>query len=173
VLVPSASGGVASAAVQAAVIAGARVIASVGSPAKTAAVEALGAAQVFCYRETPIAQAVRDATAGRGVDVVVEHTGGETFKAAVKATARGGRIVTCGATGDFEPVLNLRYIFWRQIAIMGSTMAPKGRLHRILDLVAARRLRGVVDRVLPLASIADAHRVLEARQAVGKVVLTL
>jgi len=91
VLVPSASGGVASAAVQAAVIAGARVVASVGSPEKIAAVEALGAAHVFCYRETPIAEAVGRATAGRGVDAVVDTTGGPLFAEHMAAMALDGR----------------------------------------------------------------------------------
>jgi NADPH:quinone reductase-like Zn-dependent oxidoreductase len=179
VLVVSAGSGVGVAAVQIAKLFGARVIATASHPDKLARVRALGADEVIdlslpeAKPGATLIGACKQLTAGQGVDVVIEHTGGENFKAAVKAAARGGRIVTCGATGDFEPALNLRYIFWRQISILGSTMAPKGRLHTILDLVGARRLRGVVDRAMPLACIADAHRVLEARQAVGKVVLTL
>jgi NADPH:quinone reductase-like Zn-dependent oxidoreductase len=179
VLVVSAGSGVGVAAVQIAKLFGARVIATASSADKLARVKALGADELIDLSQpearpgATLIGACKQLTAGRGIDVVIEHTGGETFKAAVKSAARGGRIVTCGATGDFEPALNLRYIFWRQIAILGSTMAPKGRLHGILDLVAARRLRGVVDRVLPLEAIADAHRALEARQAVGKVVLTV
>ena len=79
VLVPSASGGVAGAAVQAARVAGARVIASVGAPEKIAGVQALGADAVFCYRETPVGEAVRAATGGRGVDAVIDSTGGPLF----------------------------------------------------------------------------------------------
>ena len=179
VLVVSAGSGVGVAAVQIAKLFGARVIATASSADKLTKVRALGADELVDLSVSEakpgatLVGACKRLTDGRGVDVVIEHTGGETFKAAVKSMARGGRLVTCGASGDFEPVLNLRYIFWRQISILGSTMAPKGRLHGILDLVAARRLRGVVDRVLPLEGIADAHRALEARQAVGKIVLTL
>jgi NADPH:quinone reductase-like Zn-dependent oxidoreductase len=179
VLVVSAGSGVGVAAIQIAKLFGARVLATASSAEKLTRVRTLGADELVDLSQPEpkpganLIGACKRFSDGRGIDVVIEHTGGENFKAAVKAAARGGRIVTCGASGDFEPVLNLRYVFWRQIAIMGSTMAPKGRLHGILDLVAARRLHGVVDRVLPLDAIADAHRALEGRQVVGKVVLTL
>jgi NADPH:quinone reductase-like Zn-dependent oxidoreductase len=173
VLVVSAGSGVGVAAVQIAKLFGARVIATVSNPAKTDRVRALGADEVLDQSKVNLIAECKRLTAGRGIDVIVEHAGGESFKTAVKVAGRGGRIVTCGATADHEPALNLRYVFWRQISILGSTMAPKGRLHTILQQVGARRLRGVVDRVLPLEAIADAHRVLEERQAVGKVVLTI
>jgi NADPH:quinone reductase-like Zn-dependent oxidoreductase len=171
VLVVSAGSGVGVAAVQIAKLFGARVIGTVSNPAKIDRVRALGADEVLDQSKVNLIAECKRLTAGRGIDITVEHAGGESFKTAVKVAGRGGRIVTCGATGDYEPALNLRYVFWRQISILGSTMAPKGRLHGILDLVAAGRLRGVVDRVMPLDAIADAHRVLEERQAVGKVIL--
>jgi NADPH:quinone reductase-like Zn-dependent oxidoreductase len=173
VLVVSGGSGVGVAAIQIAKLYGAHVIATVSNPAKADRVRALGADEVLDQTKVNLIGECKRLTAGRGIDITVEHSGGESFKTAVKVAGRGGRIVTCGATGDYEPALNLRYVFWRQISILGSTMAPKGRLHGILDLVAARRLRGVVDRVMPLSAIADAHRVLEERQAVGKVVLDL
>lgn len=173
VLVIAGGSGVGVAAIQIAKLYGARVIATVSSAAKADRVRALGADEVLDTSGVNLVGECKRLTGGRGVDVVIEHAGGESFKAAVRVAAKGGRIVTCGATGDHEPALNLRYVFWRQIAILGSTMAPKGRLHRILDLVAAGRLRGVVDRVLPLADVAEGHRLLEARQAVGKVVLAI
>jgi NADPH:quinone reductase-like Zn-dependent oxidoreductase len=171
VLVMSAGSGVGVAAVQIAKLFGARVIATVSNPAKTDRVRALGADEVLDQSQVNLHAECKRLTGGRGIDITVEHAGGESFKTAIKVAGRGGRIVTCGATGDYEPTLNLRYVFWRQIAILGSTMAPKGRLHTILDLVGRQRLRGVVDRVMPMEAIADAHRVLEERQAVGKVVL--
>jgi NADPH:quinone reductase-like Zn-dependent oxidoreductase len=103
--------------------------------------------------------------------VVVEHTGAAAFTAAVRAAAKGGRIVTCGATAGHEPALNLRHVFWRQLSILGSTLAPKGRLFGLCDLVAAGQLKPVVDRVLPLEEVAEGHRALEAREVFGKVVL--
>ena len=81
---------------------------------------------------------------------MIEHVGGDSFTAAVRACAKGGRIVTCGATAGHEPALSLRHVFWRQLSVLGSTMAPKGALHRILQLVGERKLQGVVDRVMPL-----------------------
>jgi NADPH:quinone reductase-like Zn-dependent oxidoreductase len=79
--------------------------------------------------------------------------------------------VTCGATAGFAPTIDLRQIFFRQVEVLGSTMGSKGRLFGIVSLVDEGRLRPVVDRVMPLWSAAEAHRVLEARQAFGKVVL--
>src|SRR5262249_9195141 len=109
----------------------------------------------------------------RGADIVVEHVGAATFPKSVVACARGGRIVTCGATAGHEPVLNLRHVFWRQLSILGSTMASKGRLHDLVDLCARGRLRPVVDRTLPLADVAAGHRILDSRTTFGKVVLLL
>ncbi|HEY0713431.1 MAG TPA: zinc-binding dehydrogenase [Polyangia bacterium] len=175
VLVLSAGSGVGVAAIQIAKLFGARVLATASSPGKLDRLRALGADEVAAVEPTQasiISACKRWGPGKGGVDVVIEHAGGESFKAAVKVAAKGGRIVTCGATGDYEPALNLRYIFWRQIAVLGSTMAPKGRLHTILELVADGRLRAAVDRTLPLDSVAEAHRILEDRQAVGKLVLT-
>jgi NADPH:quinone reductase-like Zn-dependent oxidoreductase len=89
----------------------------------------------------------------------------------VIATARGGRIVTCGATSGFTPKIDLRHVFFRQIEILGSTMGTKGSLFTIFEHVRSGRLRPIVDRVLPLWDAAQAHRLLEAREAFGKVVL--
>ncbi|MEO8700406.1 MAG: zinc-binding dehydrogenase, partial [Kofleriaceae bacterium] len=89
----------------------------------------------------------------------------------IKAVRNGGRIVTCGATAGFAPPIDLRHIFFRQIEILGSTMASKADLLAVLGHVAAGRLQPVVHAVLPLAQAADAHRMLEARAAFGKIVL--
>jgi NADPH:quinone reductase-like Zn-dependent oxidoreductase len=83
----------------------------------------------------------------------------------------GGRIVTCGATAGFHPAIDLRHIFFRQLEVLGSTMGSKADLLAVLGHIAAGRLEPVVDRVLPLARAADAHGVLERREAFGRVVL--
>jgi NADPH:quinone reductase-like Zn-dependent oxidoreductase len=173
VLVVAGGSGVGVAAIQIARMLGAHVLATASSDVKLAKARALGAEVGINQVGTDWGKEIKRATGGRGVDVVIEHTGDEAFKTAVRVCAKGGRIVTCGATAGHEPPLNLRYVFWHQLSILGSTLAPKGRLHRILQLVAERKLRGVVDRVLPLAQIADAHRALEARSVVGKLVLTV
>jgi NADPH:quinone reductase-like Zn-dependent oxidoreductase len=171
VLVMAAASGVGIAAIQIARLFGAHVIVTASSARKLDRLSELGAAAAIAPGTDDLAAEVKRLTGGRGVDVVVEHTGAATFPAAVRACARGGRIVTCGATAGHEPLLNLRYVFWRQLSILGSTLAPKGRLFPILQLVAQGRLRAVVDRVLPLGAVADGHRALESREVVGKVVL--
>jgi NADPH:quinone reductase-like Zn-dependent oxidoreductase len=171
VLVHAAGSGVSSAAIQIAKLHGARVIATTGTDAKADRARALGADEVINYAREDFVQAVKRLTGKRGADVVVDHIGGDVLEKSVVAAAAGGRIVTCGATAGFRPAIDLRHIFFRQIAIMGSTMGPKGALFSILEEVKAGRLKPVVDRVLSLWDAREAHRVLEAREAFGKVVL--
>jgi NADPH:quinone reductase-like Zn-dependent oxidoreductase len=171
VLVQGAGSGVGVAAIQIARLFGARVLATAGSDDKRARARALGAEHVIDYRNADFVAEVRKLTDRRGVDVVFEHVGGETFAASVRAVRNGGRIVTCGATAGFTPVIDLRHVFFRQIEILGSTMGAKADLFAVLEHVAAGRLRPVVHAALPLARAADAHGILERREAFGKVVL--
>jgi NADPH:quinone reductase-like Zn-dependent oxidoreductase len=171
VLVQAAGSGVSSAAIQIAKLHGARVIATTGTDAKAERARSLGADEVVNYSTQDFVAEVKRLTGKRGVDLVVEHVGGEVMAKSVMATAAGGRIVTCGATAGFEPKIDLRHVFFRQIEILGSTMGSKGSLFDILEHVKSGRLRPVVDRVMSLWDAADAHRVLEARDAFGKVVL--
>jgi NADPH:quinone reductase-like Zn-dependent oxidoreductase len=173
VLVLGAGSGVGVAAIQIAKLFGARVIAAASTERKLAAARSLGADDTINYVDDDLVAAVKRLTGRRGADVVVEHTGAATFPKSIVAAARGGRIVTCGATDGYEAVLNLRHVFWRQLSILGSTLAPKSCLHDVIDRVAAGQLRPVVDRVLPLADIAAAHLALEARDVFGKIVLTI
>jgi NADPH:quinone reductase-like Zn-dependent oxidoreductase len=173
VLVQGAGSGVGVAAIQIAKLHGARVIATAGSAAKLERAKALGADDVIDYKTTDFAAIARGLTGKRGVDAVIEHVGGETFTASIKAVRNGGRIVTCGATSGFHPKIDLRHIFFRQIEILGSTMGSKADLLAVLGHIAAGRLEPVVHRVLPLAEAAEGHRILEAREAFGKVVLEL
>jgi NADPH:quinone reductase-like Zn-dependent oxidoreductase len=171
VLVQAAGSGVSSAAIQIAKLHGARVLATAGSDAKADRARALGADEVINYKTSDFVAEVKRLTGKRGVDVVIEHVGGDVMTKSVLSTTAGGRIVTCGATAGFEPKIDLRHVFFRQIEILGSTMGPKGSLFGILEHVKAGRLRPVVDRVLPLWQAAEAHRALEAREAFGKIVL--
>ncbi|MCE9571918.1 MAG: zinc-binding dehydrogenase [Deltaproteobacteria bacterium] len=172
VLVQGAGSGVGVAAVQIAKLYGARVIATVGSDEKIAPARELGADEVINYRTTDFAAAVKKLTDKRGVDAVIEHVGGATFTASIRAVRSGGRIVTCGATAGFTPEIDLRHVFFRQIEILGSTMGSKADLLRVLAHVSAGRLRPIVHAVMPLAEAAAAHRMLEDRAAFGKIVLT-
>ena len=171
VLVQAAGSGVSTAAIQIAKMHGARVIATTGTDAKAARARALGADEVINYATQDLVAEVKRLTDRRGADVVIDHVGGDVLAKSVVAAAAGGRVVTCGATAGFEAKVDLRHVFYRQIEILGSTMGSKGTMFAILEHVRAGRLRPVVDRVLPLWEAREAHRVLEAREAFGKVVL--
>lgn len=173
VLVLGAGSGVGVAATQIAKLFGARVIAAASGARKLEGARALGADETIDYGDEELVAAVKRLTERRGADIVVEHTGAATFPKSVVACARGGRIVTCGATAGHEATLNLRHVFWRHLSILGSTLAPKACLFNILDRVASGQLRPVIDRFLPLASIASAHAALESRDVFGKIVLTI
>jgi len=171
VLVHAAGSGVSSAAIQIAKLLGARVIATTSAAAKVERARAIGADEVIDSGAHDFVAEVRRLTGKRGADVVIDHVGGDILAKSVVAAAQGGRVVTCGATAGFHPQIDLRHVFFRQIAILGSTMGSKGLLFGILERVATGALRPVVDRVLPLWEAREAHRVLESREAFGKVVL--
>ncbi|MEZ4366511.1 MAG: zinc-binding dehydrogenase [Kofleriaceae bacterium] len=172
VLVHGAGSGIGTAAIQIAKLHGATVIATASTAAKLARARELGADVTLDYTTEDWVGQARALTGKRGVDAVIEHVGGEVFVGSIKATRSGGRVVTCGATAGFHPAIDLRQIFFRQVEVLGSTMGGKADLLAVLAHVEAGRLQPVVHAVLPLAQAADAHRMLEAREAFGKVVLT-
>jgi NADPH:quinone reductase-like Zn-dependent oxidoreductase len=171
VLVLAAGSGVGIAAIQIAKLFGARVIAAASSPAKLTRARALGADETVDYARQDLVTEVRRLTGKKGVEIVVEHTGKDTWPQSILAAARGGRIVTCGATSGYDASTDLRHVFSRQLRILGCYMGRKGSLWEVLRWVERGRLRPVVDRVLPLARAREAHEVLERREAFGKVVL--
>jgi len=171
VLVHAGGSGVGTAAIQIARLHGARVIATVGSDDKTAGVRGLGADEVVNYRKADFLEEVRRITGKRGVDVVVESVGQESWDRSIKALARGGRLVTCGATSGYEGRTDLRYVFSRGLSILGSTMGGRAELLRVARLMGDKRLKPVIDRVLPLERVADAHRAMAERSLFGKIVL--
>ncbi|HVS33583.1 MAG TPA: zinc-binding dehydrogenase [Thermoanaerobaculia bacterium] len=171
VLVHAGGSGVGSAAVQIARLWGANVIATAGSAKKAARCRELGAGQTIDTSAADFLPEVRRITGKRGVDVVFEHVGADTFDRSLRALAKGGRLVTCGATTGAEVTINLRVVFFKLLSILGSTMGSLGELHEVFRHVEDGRLRPVVDRLLPLEQVAEGHRVLEAREAFGKVVL--
>jgi NADPH:quinone reductase-like Zn-dependent oxidoreductase len=173
VLVLAAGSGVGQAAVQIARAFHARVIATVGGDRKRELAASLGADEVIDHYSEDLAARVRDLTAGRGVDVVVEHVGQATWARSVRCLARGGRLVTCGATTGHDVGLDLRHLFARQLSLVGSYMGSKGELLAAADLFFRGVVSPVVDRVFPLSEIAQAHRHLEASAQFGKIVLML
>jgi NADPH:quinone reductase-like Zn-dependent oxidoreductase len=171
VLVHAAGSGVGSAAVQIAKVLGARVIATAGSDAKCERARAIGADHAVNYAVTDFLDEVRRLTGKRGVEVVFEHVGKSTWERSLLALARGGRLVTVGATTGYDPPTDLRHVFYRSLSVLGSTMGSKGELCRVLKLVDEGRLGPVLDRVLPLARAGEAQKLLEDRAQFGKIVL--
>jgi NADPH:quinone reductase-like Zn-dependent oxidoreductase len=170
VLVQAGGSGVGSAAIQIAKLWGATVYATAGTAAKASRAKTLGADETIVYTEVDFVEEVRRLTKKRGVDIVVEHIGGETFERSLRVLTKGGRLVTCGATAGGEATINLRLVFFKLLSILGSTMGSLAELHEIMKFVEAGRLHPVVDRVLPLSEVAEGHRILEAREAFGKIV---
>jgi NADPH:quinone reductase-like Zn-dependent oxidoreductase len=173
VLVHAGASGVGSAAVQIARLLQARVVATVGSRDKVERVRELGADEVILYRDTDFADEVRRLTGKRGVDVVLDHVGVDTWERNVRSLARGGRLVVCGATSGHEVPTNLRLLFFKNLSFLGSTMGKKSELLEILALLGQGKLRPVIDRVLPVRDVARAHELLESRAVVGKIVLAI
>jgi NADPH:quinone reductase-like Zn-dependent oxidoreductase len=171
VLVLAAGSGVGQAAVQIARLHGAQVFATAGSDEKLARARTLGAHEVINHYTQDIAEEVRKLTSRRGVDVVVEHVGQATWDKSVKSLARGGRLVTCGATSGSAASIDLRHLFARQLSLLGSYMGTKGELLQAAQLFFAGQLTPVVDRAFPLEAAAEAQRRLEESQQFGKVVL--
>ncbi|MDG6901710.1 MAG: zinc-binding dehydrogenase [Nitrososphaerota archaeon] len=173
VLVLAASSGVGSAAIQIAKLFGARVIATAGGQEKMAKAKALGADEVIDHYKDDVLAEVRRLTEKRGVDVVVEHVGKATWSGSLKSLARGGRLVTCGATTGPEVSTDLRYVYNRELTIYGSFMAGMSELLEVVKLFREGRLKTVVDSVYPLAKAAEAQSKMEASGHFGKIVLAV
>ena len=172
VLVLAASSGVGSAAIQIAKLFHCRVIATAGGEEKMAKARELGADHVIDHYQQDISAEVKKLTGKRGVDVVVEHVGVATWAKSLESLAPGGRLTTCGATTGFDARVDLRFLFSKQWSLLGSFMGSLGELHQVLKFVFRKQLRPVVDRVYPLAEIAEAHRYLENKEQFGKVIVT-
>jgi NADPH:quinone reductase-like Zn-dependent oxidoreductase len=171
VLVVAGSSGVGSAAVQIARLYGARVITTAGTT-KLEKAKAFGAELVLDHYQQDIAKEVKTFTAGRGVDIVIDHVGAATWQASLRSLAKGGRMVLCGSTTGPEVKMDLRFLFIRQQSIFGSTMGGQGDLVHVLKHVEAGKLHGVVDKVFPFGEVAAAHQHLERGGQFGKVILS-
>lgn len=165
------SSGVGSAAIQIARHLGAVVYSAASTKEKREVALACGAEAVWDYKSGSVLSEVRALTGKRGVDLVIEHTGAETLGTSVQMTAKGGKIVTCGATTGWDARLDLRHIFFRQLSLLGSTMGRQDRLPVILNLMASGKLRPVIGRELSMWEIKSGHELLEGGQVAGKIVL--
>ena len=171
VLVIAAGSGVGQAAVQIAALFGARVFATAGADDKLQRAQALGASAVIHHHKQDIADEIRRLTNKRGVDVVIEHVGEATWPKSVRAMARGGRLVTCGATTGYNGAIDLRALFAKQLTLMGSYMGTKGELMRVATFFFRGELKPIVDRTYPLAEAAAAQQRMEESGQFGKIVL--
>jgi NADPH:quinone reductase-like Zn-dependent oxidoreductase len=171
VLVVAAGSGVGQAAVQIAKAARARVIATARGEDKCAQAVILGANDAIDSTRNDVAKQVKALTGGKGADVVIEHVGASTWDSSVRSLARGGRLVTCGATTGFEATLDLRHLFARQLTFAGSYMGAKVELLRAADWFFRGLYSPVIDSTFPRREAAAAQRRLEAGARFGKVVL--
>ena len=172
-LVLGAGSGVGSAAIQIGKFFGCRVIATAGNEAKLVKARELGADEVINHKTMKIRDEVRRLTGKRGVDVVFEHVGTATWEDSVASLVRGGRLITCGATTGYDAKIDLRFLFSRQLSILGSYMGTKAEFATVLKLVATGRMKPVVDRAFALAECRLAHECLEAGEQFGKVVVAV
>lgn len=172
VLIQAAGSGIGSAAVQVAKLAGAgAIIATASSRKKLDAAKALGATHLIDYRQDDFAPKVMEITGSRGVDVVMEHVGGEVFTKSLACLARGGILVAVGAhAGEVVP-FDIIPFFRRELRLAGSKNASVLELRQVMGLVADGKLKPVVHKALPLSQAAEAHRIVDSRDFFGKVVL--
>jgi putative PIG3 family NAD(P)H quinone oxidoreductase len=182
-LVHGGGSGIGTAAIQLAKRAGARVIVTAGSDEKCARCRELGADVAVNYRREKFAEAVKQATSGRGVDVILDSIGAPYLADNVASLALGGRLSLIGIMGGPKAELNLGLVLMKRLQIIGSTLRARsaeekaaivrGFVARFGDDLAAGRIRPVVHRVLPLADAAEAHRALAASEQFGKIVLAV
>ena len=171
VLVLGASGGVGHAAVQIADYVGAEVYATASSEAKLDYAAEIGADHLINYEQESFAGAISEHTGKRGVDLVVDHVGADTWDDSLRSLAKGGRLVTCGATTGGTPETNINRIFWNQLQVIGSTMGTPGEIDDVLELVWDGTFEPRIREVLPMSETARGHELLEEREGFGKVVV--
>ncbi len=171
VLVHAAGSGVGSAGIQIAKYLGAKVATTVGSDKKMARAKTLGANLIINYRKKEFSDEVKTWTIMRGVDVVLEHIGPETFPKSLACLAKKGRLVTCGVTSGPTAPLDIRFVFARQLSIMGCYMGGIAELKAVLHLLEKGRLKPVLDEVFPLRGASEALNRMEERGNFGKIIL--
>ena len=173
VLIMGGGSGVGTMAIQMAKLAGARVITTVGSDDKIPKAVVLGADAVINHSKEKVADRVKLLTEGHGVDVVIEHIGPEVWESCLASLAKGGRLITCGATTGAEVKMDLRYVYSRQFTIKGSYMGTRAELVKAAELMGQGRLISVIDRTYPLKEARAAQEQMLSRKFFGKIVLTV
>ena len=173
VLIRDIGGGVAAASLQLAVHLGTHVIVTSGDVDKLAKAKTLGAQHAINDERSDFAKEVRQFTGKRGVDVVVDCVGGDDWSKSLASLAKGGRLVTCGATARANPQTDVRRIFWNDLNIFGSTLGDRQEFRQVLNFIETSRAKPVIDQVFPLKDAATAQRCMEDGRHFGKIVLTI
>ena len=171
VLVVGAGGGVNSMAIQIARLAGATVYVVASNPEKSERARELGADVVLDRSQVDWGKEIFKLTSRRGVDVVVDNVGKATITKSMQAVARGGRIVIVGNTSGPQAEIDIRFIFGKQISLIGSTMGSHQDFRDILDLLWAGKIKPVIHRIMPLSEGCDAYKMMEAGEHFGKILL--
>lgn len=172
VLVVGAGGGVNSMAIQIAKLAGAMVYVVAGNKEKGSKAQELGADVILDRSQVDWGREIYKLTGKRGTDVVVDNVGKATLDTSMKAVVRGGRIVIIGNTSGPHVEIDIRYIFGKQISLIGSTMGTHQDFRDVISLLWAGKLRPVIDRVMPLSQGREAYEIVEKGRHFGKIVLT-
>ncbi len=173
ILILGASAGVGIACIQIAKVAGARVFAAASSSEKLDLCRELGADVLIDTSREDFPRRIREETGKRGVDVAVDYVGRDTWVNSLKSLARGGRLLTCGATTGYNPEEDLRHVFYRQLEIIGSTTGSHNELMSALKLIFQGRMRPVVGAVYDMKDVAAAHAAMEERRAIGKIAVRI
>ena len=171
VLVLGANSGVGIAGIQVAKFFNCQVITTAGDDQKMAKARELGADHVINHYKQKISEEVRKITSKQGVDIVLEHVGPATWDESIRSLKPAGTLVTCGATTGPQVGIDLRFVYSRQLSILGSYMGTMGELHEVLKHVFSGHLKPVVDRIFPLKEARAAHEYMEKSQMFGKIVL--
>ncbi len=173
ILILGIGGGVATAALRLALHLRAHVVVTSRSDEKLTMAEALGAEHGINSGKGDFVEEVRHLTAKRGVDVVVDCVGGESWAKSLATLARGGRLVTCGASAGCEPKTNLQRIFWNHLKVFGSTLGSRQEFCQVLKWLEVARAKPVLDKIFSLRDAAKAQQRLEAGKQFGKIVLRM
>ena len=172
ILIQGAAGGVSYAAISLAQMVGAKIIATTSGDKKISHFKNMGI-ETIDYETQDIVQEVNRLTQKRGVDIVIDNVGGEIFETSLRCLAKGGRLITCGATIGANPALQIQRLFVRQLSIHGSTMANLGDFHNMIKAFKAQKFKPKIDSVFELNDFHTAFARLENKERIGKVILKI
>ena len=171
VLIWGAGGGLGTIAIQVSKLFGAKVIAVVGNDEKLKKAKELGADEVINHKEEDVSKSVKQHTQKKGVDIVFEHVGESTWETSIKSLRWGGKLVICGATTGYNASTDLRYLWNKQLNLLGCHMGSKFELIEALNFIEKGNIKPVVGKTLPLEQAGIAQKLMESREIIGKIVL--